>query len=441
MKKTIRGEHVDEAEMNEPGREIVKDAQVLEKEAKIHHGLHSPLHSPIHSPTHLHDENTHEHRKSPTHTPPLLAHAHARIAACQEARQEKAAAHAQEIDEARERIARLDVGKIARHEEEEEDEDSDSDSAKSSPREGDALQMEGIGSPKTSPTSPGSGSETFKQASSKKKAQEDEIEKNPICTLEGNMLRPCSSRALYTGGPAVTKAADNDIEADRVSNASSSDLSDDIVSNLSSLGLSPASATTNASSWFGSEDLHSPPEPTLKESTEGSLNYFPTVIQQEKQKGREEQSADNCAHAPLPAERTGCSPLVRSKACLRPMGIYNPSAAEDTMTQSCPTIQEESQSSTPTASSPSFPSLHRSQTASTALEKEAELREALIEADKPLFTIPARTQSLPANAGRSASDSAGDGGEARKTKHGWATRFLHRGKGLTSLGVAHGVVH
>ncbi|KAK9900389.1 hypothetical protein P389DRAFT_11682 [Cystobasidium minutum MCA 4210] len=457
-RKKERGEHVDEGEISEPGRNVVEDAKVLEKEAKFHHGFHhSPLHSPMHSPTHEDEtglkHNTASPPRSPPHCPasPLLAHAHAQIVAHKEARLEKQAAHAMEVDQARERIARLDVGKLKRHEEDEEadggeTEDSDSDAEQlRSPREGDGLQLEGIDSAPTSPTSP---SATI----GKKSKAEAEVEKNPICMLEGNMLLPCSSRALYTGGPAVSKSAQQgglSAEMDRVSN-SSSDLPDDIVSSLSSLGLSPASATTNASSWFGNEDLlHSPlPERSLNEGKEGQQDYFPST--QENARYTDEKSAELTPPQKI-GEGKGCSPLMRSKACLRPMGMYNP--AEDLMAQSCPTITEEEGSipSTPDANATAQtakpnqrpPTLQRSQTALTALEKEAELRAALVEADKPVFTVPSRTQSLPANAGSSRWH-AGDhesADEGRRTKPSWTTRFLHRGKGLSSLGVAHGVVH
>lgn len=454
-RKRSQGEIVDEAEMNEPGQREVHDVEVLEKEAR-HHPIphhHSPLHSPLHSPSHtqlsspLHSpsdevhEDTKQGRISPSAAGPscVLAQAHAHIVAHHEARQQKAAAHAQEIDDARQRIAKLDVGKMTRREEDDEEADSDSDSARSSPREGEALQLEGVGVGLS--TSPKSAKLDLAQSpkSRQKRSEQEENEKNPICTLDGRVLRPCSSRSIYTGGPAIASQAN---EADRASNASSSDLSDDIVSNLSSLGLSPASATTAASSWFGGEEMQSPP--LTRSMKEGSTehDYFALSAREEEKEEMKEVLAEpvKLTSPSSGSGATGCSPLMRSKACLRPAALYNPSAAEDLMTQSCPTIKEE-KSLPPSPGIATMPNntLQRIHTASSALEKEAELREALKEADKPLFSMPSRTQSLPADAGRSPLRDEGNGG--RRPKQSWTSRLLHRGKGLSSLGVAHGIVH
>lgn len=448
------------------GSDVAQVVETLEKEEAKHcHGLRVPLHSPRSSPDLTHSPLSSPKRMlSPSnstspaqlssseqghhHTPPLpplLTHVHNQIQAHQEAQHEKRAAHEAKLDEARQRIARLDLGKKPTQHEEEEDHDDEmpcpgSSASEVREQEGDDLELEGVENNDLRNTS----------SSEKNSRTVNEEEKNPICTLDGQFLRPCSSKSLYTGGPSIrppvatTGATSHVRESDQSSNASSSDLSDDLVSNLSSLALSPASATTHASSWFGSNDLSSPPLPSPNTEA-GKQDYFSrkdgtpqsdTQVQQE--------------FAPLAkkGEGSGCSPLTRSK-CLRPAGMYaSLSVGQDAKTESCPTIREEDG---PASSQPNLDSLggklYRANTATGATpstRQEADdlaFAKALEEADKPVFVTPIRTQSLPAYSSGSGSFSPEEAEENKQDKPSWTSRLFHRTRGLSALGVAHGIVH
>lgn len=464
-------------EAHEPGRDVVHDVEKLQKEeARRRHRLPSPSHSP-HRSTSPSSHSTQDHDKTedvtPVCTPPVLGALHAHVVAQQEARHEKKLAHEEELDAARQRIARLDLGKKPiRHEEDEDEDEAESPCSEGLPsstcaQEGDELDLEGLDgvSPRRASSSGTHTQDGANHSKTSSCAVEQEEEKNPICTLEGQALVPLSSRSLYTGGPSlrsppsrssptamasVSEAHDN---ADRVSNASSSDLSDDLVSNLSSLGLSPASATTNASSWLSgaAEELQSPPLRSLKEGA-GEIDYFSSSKgDADTEHHKEEVISPPSAPPAAPSTGSGCSPLMRSKACLRPIGMYAslPGEGEDAMAQSCPTIREESQPSTPTVAAvvpTKKRSLHRASTTPTIyVDAEQEMREALKEADRPLFTTPARTQSLPAESGRGRNSPTSplSGGDVGSHKHrpSWTSRILHPSRALSSLGVAHGIVH